>query len=229
MIQDRITLKEAAELAGVSKVTLWRLIQKGELDASQDEKSRYTLTRETVLKYRETFHGNDANPQKRFTETPDAIMETSNGFQDRSETPQSPGNVTETPETTEKRFPETVYETVEMVSADLHRLALESARHALESARRAEERADRADRQMEILSGQLIQYQRALQERAESLAEKEAIAKQAELLVEENTQRLSLYEQEKHQWLQELETTKTRVNWLEKKVPKWVRGLFGAG
>lgn len=225
MIQAQFTLKEAAELAGVSKVTLWRLVQKGELEASQDDKGRYTLERETVMKYRETLQRNTPNSAQRFNGQP----ETPESFPAPNETA---SNVSQPePETIQPRsssVSEAVYETVEMVSAELHRLALESARHALESSRRAEDRADRAERQMEILSGQLIQYQRALQERAESLAEKEAIAKQAVLLAEENAQRLSLYEQEKHQWLLELETTKTKINWLEKKVPRWVRGLFGA-
>lgn len=222
MIQEQFTLKEAAELAGVSKVTVWRLVQKGELAATQDDKGRYTLERETVLKYRETLHKNDDSHAKRFEETPETTKET------EASTSTSSSNVTETPAERFARAPETPYETVEMVSSELHRLALESARHALESTRRAEDRADRAERQMEALSGQLIQYQRALQERAESLAEKEAIAKQAEILAEENAQKLSLYEQEKQQWALELETAKTRINWLERKVPRWVRGLFGA-
>lgn len=225
MIQSQFTLKEAAELAGVSKVTLWRLVQKGELAASQDEKGRYTLERETVLKYQETVQRNASEQAQRFANRPVTP-------EPPQETPETSGNVstteTETPQFHFSNTSGTVYETVEMVPADLHRLALESARHALESSRRAEDRADRAERQMEALSGQLIQYQRALQERAESLAEKEAIAKQAELLAEENAQKLSLYEQEKQQWALELETTKTKINWLEKKVPRWVRGLFGA-
>lgn len=218
MIQSQFTLKEAAELAGVSKVTLWRLVQKGELEASLDDRGRYTLERETVLKYRATLQRNEPDHAKRFTSEPEA--------------PFPQGNVSEAaPEIIENRFSnasETPYETVEMIPAELHRIALESARHALESSRRAEDRADRAERQMEALSGQLIQYQHALQERAESLAEKEALAKQAELLAEENSQRLSLYEQEKQQWMLELETAKSRINWLERKVPRWVRGLFGA-
>lgn len=218
MIQYRFTLKEAAELAGVSKVTLWRLVQKGELEASLDDRGRYTLERETVMKYRATLQRNEPELTKRFGNEPETSPVKSNASESE-------------PEIVESRFgkaPETGYETVEMVPAELHRIALESARHALESSRRAEDRADRAERQMEALSGQLIQYQHALQERAESLAEKEALAKQAELLANENAQRLSLYEQEKQQWMLELETAKSRINWLEKKVPRWVRGLFGA-
>lgn len=222
MIQEQFTLKEAAELAGVSKVTVWRLVQKGELAATQDDKGRYTLERETVLKYRETLHGSEGDSAKRFGRQVETPEETGPSASDTA------SNVTETFPERFTRSPETTYETVEMVPSDLHRLALESAHHALESTRRAEERADRAERQMEALSGQLIQYQRALQERAESLAEKEAIAKQAELLAEENAQKLSIYEQEKQQWTLELETAKSRINWLERKVPRWVRGLFGA-
>lgn len=225
MIQEKINLKEAAALAGVSKVTLWRLIQKGELEASQDEKKRYSIQRETFLRWCETFQPPGPATEKRFMaedETlPDADETPGNVSHRCSETP-------ETPEMDEDRFTRD-FETVEMVPAELHRLALESVRHALESARRAEARAERAERQMEALGGQLVQYQQALQERAESLIEKEAIAKQAEFLAQENAQRLSRYEEEQLQWAQELETTRSRVHWLEKRVPRWVRGLFGAG
>lgn len=205
MIQETLTLKEAAELASVSKVTLWRLVTKGELEALQDEKGRYRVPREAFQKWLATFR--------------ETMQETEKRFRNDAET------VTESAVT----YRETACETVEVVPADLHRVALESLRHALEGARRAEQRAERAERQMQALSGQLVQYQQVLEERAESLFEKEALLKQTELLEAENAQRLSFYEQEKLQWMQELETTRSRVNWLEKRVPKWVRGLFGAG
>jgi excisionase family DNA binding protein len=213
MIQETLSLKQAAELAGVSKVTLWRLVTKGEVEATQDEKGRYLIRRETFLKWRETL-------QETLQET---IQETAREAEKRF------SNDRETMHEAPVKHTETAYETVEMVPADLHRMALENIRQALENARRAEERAERAERQMKALGGQLIQYQQVLQERAESLFEKEARVKQAELLERENAERLSLYEQEKQQWALEVETAKSRVNWLEKRVPKWVRGLFGAG
>jgi len=47
-------------------------------------------------------------------------------------------------------------------------------------------------------------------------------------LAEENRRHQELWEAEKEQLLSELRTHKERVNWLEKRVPRWVRGLFGA-
>jgi hypothetical protein len=215
----KLSLKDAAARAGVSKVTLWRLVQRGALEAELDDsgsKSRYQIDEETFQKWLETFRPYEV---ERFSEEPETLGNVS-------------GDPVETTVETEKRFfqrTETVCETVEMVSAELHRLALETARQALESARKGEERAERAERQLTSLSGQLIQYQQVLQERAESLQEKEALAQQAQLLAQENELKLQRYEQEKLQMLEELETTRSRVNWLEKRVPRWVRGLFGAG
>jgi len=207
-----LSLKEAAALAGVSKVTLWRLVSRGVIEASLDDKKRYAIDREVFQKWKESL--------------PETSQETD------SESNAGTFNVKiETPGEAQKRFSgqlEMRAETVEMVPGDLHKLALETARNALECMRNAEDRAARAERQMESLSGQLIKYQNVLNEKAESLIEKEAYVKQAEMLASENEARLSLYEQEKHQWLSELETAKNRVNWLEKRVPRWVRGLFGA-
>jgi len=218
----KLSLKDAATLAGVSKVTLWRLVQRGELEASIDgtgTKNRYEIEEETFLKWLETFRRNGNGSEKRFkpsSETDEDVSQV----------------VSETPIDSMKHFfqqTETVCETVEMVSADLHRLALDMAKQALENTRKAEERAERAERQLNALSGQLIQYQQVLEERTQSLQEKESLAKRAELLAQENATQLSIYEQEKQQWLDELEISKQRVNWLEKRVPRWVRGLFGAG
>lgn len=47
-------------------------------------------------------------------------------------------------------------------------------------------------------------------------------------LAEENRQRQELWEAEKQQLVAELRIHQERVNWLEKRVPRWVRGFFGA-
>jgi hypothetical protein len=87
---------------------------------------------------------------------------------------------------------------------------------------------ERAQLQMESLRHELLSTRRVLTEQAESLAEKEALARQARLLEEENRQVREVWEQEKMQLLAEVKTHRERVNWLEKRVPRWVRGLFGA-
>lgn len=226
MIQTFLTLKEAAELAGVSKVTLWRLVQRGALEAVIDERKRYTISREVLQKWMETFQGDS----KRFIVTPnEEVASEAEAFQF-----QSNGL---------KRFGETLHEaietpcsgeafqgeTVEMVSADLHRVALESTRCALECARRAEERAGLAERRLESLGGQLLQYQNILSERSESLAEKEALCRAAETLATENAQRMEQFEAEKADLLEKLRMSQSRVEWIERRVPRWVRALFRAG
>ncbi len=102
----------------------------------------------------------------------------------------------------------------------------------------ATERAHRAERQNDLLKMEVATTRNVLAEHAESLSEKEAVRRQQEELArerelerskleEENRVKQSLYEQEKQQWMTELETTKSRVNRIERRVPKWVRGIFG--
>lgn len=112
-----------------------------------------------------------------------------------------------------------------------------------------------AERSKVGLEAQLSQYQRVLSEQAESLAEERALrltlesrsqgqlspaqsaesfaerevqARQADLLREENLRNQELWQAEKAQLMGELTYHQERVNWLEKRVPRWVRGLFGA-
>ena len=223
MNQDYLSLKEAAVIAKVSKVTLWRSVQKGDLVAIMDEKNRYMLERETLQKWCETFQGETA---KRFTKTSETTEIPRETFHEEDETE---CNASEEPPETTETFHGKVYETVEMVSADLHLVALETTRHALESARRAEERAERTDRRLEALTGAVSQYQMVLGERAESLAEKDAMVLAAQALAEENARKLEEFEAEKAALVERLKMSENRVDWLEKRVPRWVRSLFRAG
>ena len=102
----------------------------------------------------------------------------------------------------------------------------------------ATERAHRAERQNDLLKMEVATTRNVLAEHAESLSEKEAVRRQQEELArerelerskleEENRVKQSLYEQEKQQWMMELETTKSRVDSIERRLPKWIRGLFG--
>lgn len=87
---------------------------------------------------------------------------------------------------------------------------------------------ERAQLQVEAMRYELNNTRRVLTEQAESLAEKEARAREAELLREENQKNQALWEAEKAQLVSEVTHHRERVNWLEKRVPGWVRGLFGA-
>lgn len=214
-----LSLKDAAQLVGVSKVTLWRAVQRGELSAAQDEKNRYTVNRETVLLWKETYHPQAPETATREVFCPETFLET----------PVTPRNASAPFTETVRNGCEAVFETVEMVSADLHRVALETARHALEAARKAEERAERAERHREALTGQIAQYQQVLTDRAESLLQSEAQAKQAQMLAEENAERLAQFQREQEELQEQLKRTRARVEWFEKRVPRWVRRCFGAG
>ncbi len=96
-------------------------------------------------------------------------------------------------------------------------------------------RMEQTERVRVTLEVQLGQYQRALAENAESLLEANALRQSAELrlqdeerLLRDNLRNQELWAQEKDQLKAELELKSRRVDWLEKRLPRWVRGLFGA-
>ena len=213
------SLKEAAELAGVSKVTLWRFVQRGNLQARKEEhqgKTRYRISAETFHDWLETFQG---------VSHPSRMEDLKHLLIDLEHPPATSNPSLETSlETFQPRL-----ETMDMVPVELHRLALEAARNSANVAKLSHERAERYERQLENVSGQLLQYRQALTEQAESLAQKESRQKHLELLAEENARNLKLYEETKNQILEELQLSKQRVAWLEKRVPKWIRKMLGAG
>jgi hypothetical protein len=96
-------------------------------------------------------------------------------------------------------------------------------------------RMEHTERARITLEVQLGQYQRALSENAESLLEAKALCQSAELrlqdeerLLQENLRNQQIWDMEKEQLKAELEQKSRRVDWLEKRMPRWVRGLFGA-
>lgn len=118
--------------------------------------------------------------------------------------------------------------TMEMALAGL-RMAQEQTAQVLDQLRVAQDSRERAERQLELVRGEYRQAQLALTETAESLNQREAVWRQAEAeLKQYNEQRMALWEAEKDEMVKDLETSRKRVDWLEKRVPRWVRGLFGA-
>ena len=83
--------------------------------------------------------------------------------------------------------------------------------------------------QLERAQHELRTTQNVLTEQAESLAEKEAIAKQAALLMEENCQSLERWESERAALVESLKESRLKVEWFERRVPRWVRRVFGLG
>jgi excisionase family DNA binding protein len=218
-----ITLREAAELVRVSRPTLFRAVQRGEL----------AVRTETVGK------------TKKILVSREEVQAWVCSRGDREQLEQECEQGAEQP----REQGEQLEQVPLLAHLDLVRL-LESTQLRLLD---ATERAHRAERQADVVRLELLATRNCLTEQAESIHEKEAglrhheelrsqnrelqerwEAERAERerqlaeLEAENAARLSLYEQEKKQWALELETSRTRVNWLEKRVPRWVRGLFGA-
>ena len=214
-----ITLREAADLAGVSRPTLFRAVQRGELSVRTEtigKTKKILVSREDVQAW---------SCSRSASEQPEQGDEQAHEQGEQLE------------------------QVPLLAHLDLVRL-LESTQLRLLD---ATERAHRAERQADVVRMELLATRNCLTEHAESIHEKEASLRHYEELRAQNRQlqeqwdrersererqlaelqaenvaRLSLYEQEKQQWALELETSKTRVNWLEKRVPRWVRGLFGA-
>jgi excisionase family DNA binding protein len=212
-----ITLREAADLVGVSRPTLFRAVQRGELQIRTENSGK----------------------TKRIMVLTESVQDWACSREKGEQATEQPGE--QTAQANEQ--PEQEREQVPLLAhLDLVRLLEDTQLRLLE----ATERAHRAERQSDIVKMELFSTRNCLTEQAQSLFEKSTDVKQREELLEqsrrqheawkqdlvklesENAARLALYEQEKQQWMSELETTKSRVNWLEKRVPRWVRGLFGA-
>ena len=212
-----MTLREAAEFVGVSRPTLFRAVQRGELPVHTENSGKT----KKILVSREVVQAWACS---------------------REQGEQAFEQVGEQREQGREQPHEQVEQVPLVAHLDLVRLLEETQIRLLE----ATERAHRAERQTDVLKMELFSTRNCLTEQAQTLHEKMASARQQEEMLEqvriqrtaweeereqlrrENEARLDLYEKEKAQWMAELETSKARVNWLEKRVPRWVRGVFGA-
>ncbi len=113
------------------------------------------------------------------------------------------------------------------IPMEIHLQTLKLLRLERKERRALTQESRRLERQ--VLSGQLqlVNYQRALSENAESLAEREARARQAEELANNNAAELERYEGEKAELVERLRQMETQVDWFKKRIPKWVRAMFG--
>ena len=216
MDEDKIGLRQAAEKLGVSKDTLWRAIRRDELEAGRDHGpsgTQYWLSWEKVQEW-----WDNRKDRKRLDEAshapeaPEIIV----GRVVMEFPPQGPHGADEAPASpaVEGFSALAAPNAPAMVPVEVHLQALRL--------------VERAQIQVESMRFELHSTRKALSEQAESLAEKEARVRQADLLKEENLRNQDLWLAEKAQLVSELTHHKDRVNWLEKRVPRWVRGLFGA-
>lgn len=199
-----ISLEEFAEKCGKSPRQVRRYIKEGLIQAFRG-KHGYTIPLEEMTKL-----GTSGRPHA--------------GQDDNGEgSPMSEagtGSVSE-----ERTFVDT--SALGMALAGL-RTAQQQTAEVLTHLRGTQEAKERAERQLDVLRSDYRQAQLSLAESAESLMEKEAHARHADILRQENLRNQELWQAEKAQLISELSHHQERVNWLEKRVPRWVRGIFGA-
>lgn len=211
---ERFNLTEAAKILGVSVATARRLVFKNELQAfkvQRGDKERWEVLQSEVFRLkREGFN----------VKTPE---DTKPDFVGEVDEMKPSGNASKT-------IPiEAHLETLKL----LGRL-----QDKVEEEQRLREQAERARL---ALDWQMNQYRNALSEQAESLAQAQAMRKVAEaqvdkressertLQAQENARLMQEFEAEKAALTERLKMSESRVDWLEKRVPRWVRSLFRAG
>lgn len=191
-------LKEAASLAGVSRDTLRRAIQRGELPA-------LLVTGKTGPQFEVDQADVEVWAQKRATAYPQ--WEDEQAAQGQQEEPaqaqQGPSEVGNEPEMSLRLA--NLEDSHRDQSLALVRLAIQQ--DLFQSVQKWKDRAGSSKAKVSKLRKQLAE-----------VAE----------LAEENRRRQELWEAEKEQLISEIRSSQERVNWLEKRVPRWVRGLFGA-
>jgi excisionase family DNA binding protein len=216
--EKSFTLSQAAEILGISIPTIRRLVSTGRLKAEKQlvgDRLCWRVHKEEVVRFQ--------------SERKDQVGEHREQRKARR--------------VNDERVSEQGAELVPLVAhLDLVRVLEETQLRLLD----VTERAHRAERQSDLMRMELMATRNCLTEQAESLFEKQAIVKQKEEILNEsqrkqseweqervkleaeNAARLIEFEQEKQQWISELETAKSRVNWMEQRVPRWVRSLFKA-
>jgi hypothetical protein len=198
-----ISLEEFAEKCGKSPRQVRRYIADGLIQAVRG-KHGYTIPLEELAKLRTSGPASDGRP----ADTSRAGVRTGDMADGRTASADM--------------------STTEMALAGL-RTAQEQTALVLDQLRVAQELRERAERQLELVRGEYRLAQLALTESAESLSQREALWRQSEAeLKQHNEQQMALWEAEKANLVKDLETSRKRVDWLEKRVPRWVRGLFGA-
>lgn len=195
-------LKEAASVAGVSRDTLRRAIQRGELPA-------LLVTGKTGPQFEVDQADVEVWAQKRATAYPQ-WQEDEQAAQGQHEEPAQ----TEPQATQAQQEPGGEQLSLRLANLeDSHRdQSLALVRLAI---------------QQDLFQSVQKWKDRAGSSKAKVSKLRKQLAEVAEL-AEENRRRQELWEAEKEQLISEIRSSQERVNWLEKRVPRWVRGLFGA-
>lgn len=204
-------LKEAASLAGVSRDTLRRAIQRGELPA-------LLVTGKTGPQFEVDPADVEVWAQKRATAYPqwqedEQVAQAEQAAQGRHEQHEEPAQATQQAAQAQQESGGT-------------QLSLRLA-HLEDSHRDQSLALVRLAIQQDLFQSVQKWKDRAGSSKAKVSKLRKQLAEVAEL-AEENRRRQELWEAEKQQLISEIRSSQERVNWLEKRVPRWVRGLFGA-
>ncbi len=248
---ELLTFTEAAAFAGVSSKTIHKHVKQGKL-AYVDTPLGKRIQKELLLPYRDLLGTNEngweapGTPEREEKETFGSTWEPVGANQWEGSAPEY--TVREGEGTSVSTVPLQAHlSALELAKSQLERTQawLDEERERVQLAQHLVLQAERAKIALEV---QLTQYQRVLCENAESLAEERALrlswqARSEELKTQVETPSVNeaeeelrrhnesqklLWESEKAELLQSVEIHKRRVEWLEKRVPRWVRGLFGA-
>lgn len=223
--RDFVTLKQGAELTGMSRPTLFRAVQRGELTQRREQVNHQERI---LVSLQELLSWAQAREQ--------APLFRELGTEQREQ----PG---EQPEPSREQAGEQTELVSEQVPLEAYLATLKLLEDTQDRYLEVQDRAHRAERQLDRLGWELVSYRQALTEHAESLAEREARARQAELALqevrekdeharlqqEESLRQLAAEASEKEHLAEQLRLAKARVDWLEQRVPRWVRKMFRAG
>lgn len=237
-----LTLKEASLETGLSRDTIWRAVKNGQLSSVRRSGVggvRFLIEASVLKSWTEQRLSGLAEPPQT-----DQTVQT-----DTSDTRQKVQTVaSDTPDSRQTVASES--SDSRMVPIEAHMEALRTVREAVQSAQTSQERAQAAEemaarysRQLEALRYELSRHQLVLAEQAESIAEVHCQKLQAEEraqrlleleasqedLRQENLAALKEFELERAALTERLKISEGRVDWLEKRVPRWVRSLFRAG
>ncbi len=233
-----IDLKSAAISAGVHRTTIFRAMQQGKVQGHRvqfgSQKSQFFLEKDSFEKWlgeRSDYAHTSPSEVHAQPFAHDPMYKEANAQPRAHSAHRDAQTVVQD---------QSVHTTLQQLSQALSE-ALRQSEDARLDCKQAWEESRRLERQLLAAQFEISKYQNALTERAESFSEiscaKLELEKKVETiqddhqskLAEENARQLQEFEQEKAALVERLKMSENRVDWLEKRVPRWVRSLFRAG
>ena len=232
-----LTFTEAAAFAGVSVKTIHKHVKLGKIETVDSPFGR-RIAESVLIPYRD-FLGARGNTQEPLSDTEQKQSLPTETIQEQLGTP----------ERNQVRAEENDRERERSVPLEAHLAALAFAeRRILEAQSQLDKERDKAALAMRMqlaLEMTLRQHQTVLGEQAESLAEERArrlqsearlecvpevsVADERDQLEEENRRLQEQFEADRAELTEKLRLAQSKVEWMEQRVPRWVRKLFRAG